>query len=492
MFRDVDRITDLDWCGYLLRSLVVAHGHWTQDRTRKFMGPLLFLILLYADRIVVGGRDVPRSIPTLNGWTTELLKALEAREITAQGFGQGLLDDPPHPTDFHAPSVEASLTGQPIRLNTEPGTLQPGPTLGTAQGFAQLFESKTGDLVLVATQVADMEPQTPGHTKMDQEEAFWQNSENIKALERAEMAALRATTISDMPSFSLGFTLGFTQDDPTQGNDNHPPNHQGPVTPALHGANRGMQLEDLLPKNQESPQPPVLAVAANRKGKDEVLFRHNAQTATWSDFMTLKEGVNVTTAVVDAWSTVLNAREKSRGWGTPSRLFASTTTTVGTVVDTIGTRDERIELFKARLDADLRASDHVGTATLDLVPNDKKYHDAPVDLLDMLSEYVESKRQWARAIHARNLRPKRMQMSWRDATPNADSAIFAMRHMESFTGQTARTWQCGLQRGNRQQLNNLRKRFMHNILLTEANEYMHNVSSRVGRYDCDRITRPSH
>ncbi|XP_031094290.1 uncharacterized protein LOC115998750 [Ipomoea triloba] len=257
---------------------------------------------------------------------------------------------------------------------------------------------------------------------------------------------------------------------------------------------------------------------------DEVLFLHNAQTATWSDFMTLKEGVNVTTAVVDAWSTVLIAREKSRGWGTPSRLFASTTTTVGTVVNTIGTRDERIELFKARLDADLRASDHVGTATLDMylfpiiqdghyyvmsvnfnqykfdiidcdskqVPNDKKYHDAPVDLLDMLSEYVESKRQWARAIHARNLRPKRMQMSWRDATPNADSAIFAMRHMESFTGQTARTWQCGLQRGNRQQLNNLRKRFMHNILLAEANEYMHNVSSRVGRYDCDRITRPSH
>ncbi|XP_031119232.1 uncharacterized protein LOC116022603 [Ipomoea triloba] len=161
MFRDVDRITDLDWCGYLLRSLVVAHGHWTQDRTRKFMGPLLFLILLYADRVVVGGRDVPRSIPTLNGWTTELLKAREAREITAQGFGQGMLDDPPHPTDFHAPSVEASLTGQPIRLNTEPGTLQPGPTLGTPQGFAQLFESKTGDLVLVATQVADMVRQNP-------------------------------------------------------------------------------------------------------------------------------------------------------------------------------------------------------------------------------------------------------------------------------------------------------------------------------------------
>nr|GME20390.1 uncharacterized protein LOC109150699 isoform X3 [Ipomoea batatas] len=334
-------------------------------------------------------------------------------------------------------------------------------------------------------------PQTPGHTKMDQEEVFWQNSDNIKALERAEMAALRANTISDMPSFSMGFTqddpaqgkddhppisdmpsfsLGFTQDDPTQGNDDHRPIHQGPVTPAPHGANRGMQSEDLLLKNQESPAPPVLTIAADHKGKqplnqetrpfhllfslvrgyptvpippiymvwmsvlncpntncDEVLFRHNEQTATWSNFMTLKEGVNVSTAVVDAWSTILNAREKSRGWGTPSRLFASTTTTVGTVVDTTGTRDERIKLFKARLDVDLRASHHVRTTTLDMylfpiiqdghyyvmsvnfnqykfdiidcnskqMPNDKKYRDAPVDLLDMLSEYVESKRQWA-------------------------------------------------------------------------------------------------
>nr|GMD08069.1 uncharacterized protein LOC109157732 isoform X3 [Ipomoea batatas] len=452
MFCDVDRIKDLDWCGYLLRSLVAAHGYWTQDRTRKFTGPLLFLILLYADRVVVGGRDVPRSIPTLNGWTTGLLKARETRDITAQGFGQGLLDDPPHPTDFHAPSVEAPLSGQPVRLSTEPGTLQPGLTVGTPQRFTQLFESKTGDLVLVATQVADMvrqnpyqaygdhnfkrlakasnllqrvaqnelnathcsgaqKAQTPGHTKMDQEEVFWQNSDNIKALERAEMAALRANTISDMPSFSMGFTqddpaqgnddhppisdmpsfsLGFTQDYPTQGNDDHRPIHQGPVTPAPHDANRGMQSEDLLLKNQESPAPPVLTIAADRKGKQPL----NQEARPF----------RLLSSLVRGYPTV----------PIPPIYM------VGTVVDTTGTRDERIELFKARLDVDLRASHHVRTATLDMdghyyvmsvnfnqykfdiidcnskqMPNDKKYRDAPVDLLDMLSEYVESKRQWA-------------------------------------------------------------------------------------------------
>lgn len=43
MFRDVNKIKDLDWCGYLLRSLVAAHGFWKQDKTSKVTGPLTFL-----------------------------------------------------------------------------------------------------------------------------------------------------------------------------------------------------------------------------------------------------------------------------------------------------------------------------------------------------------------------------------------------------------------------------------------------------------------
>nr|GMC94751.1 uncharacterized protein LOC109149952 [Ipomoea batatas] len=151
---------------------------------------------------------------------------------------------------------------------------------------------------------------------------------------------------------------------------------------------------------------------------------------------------------------------------------------VGTVVPTIGTRDERIELFKARLLADFQASQHVGSATL--------------DLLDMLSEYLESKHQLARSIRVRNQRRKRMQMPWRTTTPGVDSAVFAMRHMESFTGQPCSSWECGLQKGNREQLNCLRRRFMHNILMAEANECMHEVSTRVGRYDCDQGPRRAH
>nr|GLL19511.1 uncharacterized protein LOC109157732 isoform X2 [Ipomoea trifida] len=678
MFRDVERIKDIDWCTYLLRSLVDTHGRWSQGGTRKFTGPLLFLTLLYVDRVVVGPRDVPRTILTLEGWTSDLLKAREAREITEQGFGVGHLEDPPHATTDQAPPSEPLLSDQ-VALSQ--GIVHQPSTVDTPQGFTQLLDTTTRDLLCAAARVADMvwencaqaygdhnfkrvneasklllevlqhepkgtystidqEPHTPHQTSIDREDALWQNPDNIKALERAELAAIRATTGSDMPSFSLGFTqkyptqgnedpiplatqvanrgersgalplgvpqnqqpkddmpsfsLGFTQDYSTQGNEDPIPpatqvanrgersgalplgapqnqkpkddmpsfslwftqdystqRNEDPVTPITQVAIRGVHTGVVplrAPQNQESEVLPVVGIP-DRKGKrplnqdarplrlcfsplrgyptvpippiymvwmwafncpntnrDEVLFRHKQRTANWSHFLTLREGVNVSAAVVDAWSTVLNACEKSRKWGTPSRLFASTATIVGTVVPTIGTRDERIELFKARLWADFQASEHVGSATLDLegyfyvvsinlkqykcdildcsskqVPNEEKYCDAPVDLFDMLSEYLESKHQLARSIRVRNLRPKRMQMPWRTTTPGADSAVFAMRHMESFTGQPCSSWECGLQKGNREQLNCLRSRFMHNILMAEANECMHEVSTRVWR-----------
>nr|GMD12659.1 uncharacterized protein LOC109150699 isoform X5 [Ipomoea batatas] len=109
MFREVNKIKDLDWCGYLLRSLVATRRCWVQDKSRKFMGPLLFLTLLYMDRLTVGLRDVPRSIPVFVGWTTQCVKAREAREVLAQGFGSGHLDPPLRATDPNVGSTSVIM-----------------------------------------------------------------------------------------------------------------------------------------------------------------------------------------------------------------------------------------------------------------------------------------------------------------------------------------------------------------------------------------------
>nr|GMD86536.1 uncharacterized protein LOC109155364 [Ipomoea batatas] len=101
IFGDTDKITELDWCVYLLKCLVSSHEDWTMFRRLKYTGPILFLMLLYANRVVVGRQDNTRVRPVLKGWTSKLLKQREAREISAGGFGLGHLDTSLHLSNIH-------------------------------------------------------------------------------------------------------------------------------------------------------------------------------------------------------------------------------------------------------------------------------------------------------------------------------------------------------------------------------------------------------
>nr|GMD72438.1 uncharacterized protein LOC109150699 isoform X4 [Ipomoea batatas] len=213
MFRDVNKIKDLDWCGYLLRSLVAAHGFWKQDKTSKFTRPLTFLTLLYVDRLVVGARDIPRSIPMLDGWTTELLKTREAREVASQGFGHGMVDAPPcetnmptmfvsalggalHPQHALRPSAVLPMRGAPSHMETTTTDI-PSFSLGLTQDFVETANARG---TASARDVITPSPQGSAR-----------EIDNIEALECAEDAAIQETTTTDMPSFSLGLTQDFAE-----------------------------------------------------------------------------------------------------------------------------------------------------------------------------------------------------------------------------------------------------------------------------------------
>nr|GME03143.1 zinc finger BED domain-containing protein RICESLEEPER 2-like [Ipomoea batatas] len=62
-----------------------------------------------------------------------------------------------------------------------------------------------------------------------------------------------------------------------------------------------------------------------------------------------------------------------------------------------------------------------------------------------------------------------MQMPWRDNLNHVDCGIYTMRHMETFRGQTFKTWDCGLVRGDAY-LRNLRMVYMREILMAEIND----------------------
>lgn len=91
-FEDVDKIKDLNWCKFLLDCLVEAHAKWIQKKDRAFTGPLVFLTVFYVDRVAHLAREIPRTVPSVCGWTTKLLNEREFSEIRAGGFGRGMVE----------------------------------------------------------------------------------------------------------------------------------------------------------------------------------------------------------------------------------------------------------------------------------------------------------------------------------------------------------------------------------------------------------------
>ncbi|XP_019167344.1 PREDICTED: uncharacterized protein LOC109163082 [Ipomoea nil] len=63
-FYDVTRIHELNWCKFLLDSLVETHETWRSGRHKCFVGPAEFVALFYVDRVLPFERPVPHLLPS--------------------------------------------------------------------------------------------------------------------------------------------------------------------------------------------------------------------------------------------------------------------------------------------------------------------------------------------------------------------------------------------------------------------------------------------
>lgn len=64
---------------------------------------------------------------------------------------------------------------------------------------------------------------------------------------------------------------------------------------------------------------------------------------------------------------------------------------------------------------------------------------------------------------------ERLNMSWRDGKNKVDCGIYAIRHMETYMGNGVSDWKCGLKKGDKKQMANLRIKYLYNILTSEHN-----------------------
>nr|GMC52971.1 zinc finger MYM-type protein 1-like [Ipomoea batatas] len=235
--------------------------------------------------------------------------------------------------------------------------------------------------------------------------------------------------------------------------------------------------------------------------RDDEIFRYKAYKASWGNVASLQEGNKVAYRVVDTWACVLNYRELTKDAVIPNRLFASTKTVLQSAVNYTALRSLRLGWFTKSIDEDFSNSPHetwrgihiyiftilqqghfymISVDTIakkvDIIDSsfvaetkDKLYGQTPKQFVDLLSTFLDDKLETEIASQIRDLIPKRMQMSWRVPKNQVDSAVFTMRHMESYRGQGIANWDVGLQRGNYMQICVLRQYFMREILMSDIN-----------------------
>ncbi|KAH6783386.1 hypothetical protein C2S52_008345 [Perilla frutescens var. hirtella] len=233
-------VHQLNWCEYVIRSLIEHKRMWEKKKTNNFAGPILFLTAMYVDRVVShGNRIVNRAFPTITGWTFKLLRKRERDEITAGGFGGGRICpqytitsdgevpvdnvDQTHKTpqnnvreedemhkfanEFLAKSKLMANTMMELILMIEraPKHLCDNPHFKKIiEAGQQLVGCKFGDH-------ASKENERPTQFyEQDNDDAFWSDPECIAALDEIEKAILKRDEWKkytfDGPSFSIGLT----------------------------------------------------------------------------------------------------------------------------------------------------------------------------------------------------------------------------------------------------------------------------------------------
>ncbi|XP_063940339.1 uncharacterized protein LOC135149228 isoform X2 [Daucus carota subsp. sativus] len=92
---DLEHLQRYNWSEYLLHYLVIATECWNRTASTFFRGSLIFLTLLYVDRVRhMGIKLVERTLPSYIGWTHDELKERQRMEVTDGVFGVGSLVPP--------------------------------------------------------------------------------------------------------------------------------------------------------------------------------------------------------------------------------------------------------------------------------------------------------------------------------------------------------------------------------------------------------------
>ncbi|XP_057780048.1 uncharacterized protein LOC130998650 [Salvia miltiorrhiza] len=91
---DLNVVRKWNWAGYMLKALIQHAQSWADNGKKIFCGPILFLVLVYVDRMHMEGSNVPRTIPICVNWSGSELLQRQKLEVDKKYFGSGSLRGP--------------------------------------------------------------------------------------------------------------------------------------------------------------------------------------------------------------------------------------------------------------------------------------------------------------------------------------------------------------------------------------------------------------
>ncbi|GER47293.1 E3 ubiquitin-protein ligase [Striga asiatica] len=153
MLDDLSTVANMNWCSYMIRCLVDSKRSWEANGKRKYTGPLLFLTLFYADKVVLSVRSVARVFPTFKSWSNESLRDRERDEIASKAFGRGFVDSDMcvNVTSPHSDKARLTYTDDATGVTDE----------HTVQAYVQDFASKTRSLAAIGVEILKLVEKTP-------------------------------------------------------------------------------------------------------------------------------------------------------------------------------------------------------------------------------------------------------------------------------------------------------------------------------------------
>nr|GMD81317.1 uncharacterized protein LOC109162486 [Ipomoea batatas] len=205
--------------------------------------------------------------------------------------------------------------------------------------------------------------------------------------------------------------------------------------------------------------------------RTRIIFKHGPYAVIWDDMLSLNKNQEIKVGIIDAWSAILNQKEKTRSSSSPCRFFASTFVCLYTVVAPYGDDALRTKRFTERMDNEIRQTEGLNLQDIELflfpIVHSHHYFVLTVNVKNKRFDILDN----SSSDSPENEKYGDVPTTLRDNSNKVDCGVFTMRHMETYMGKGTKGWDCGLEKENKEQLNNARVKYLAEIVNSPVNEF---------------------